>query len=56
VNKDGEVIWSATDLSSTESYKTSRDIAADEGNKGTALEKIAARTAERIVSRMLSNF
>nr|NJM01165.1 LptE family protein [Desulfobacula sp.] len=56
VNKDGEVIWSAMDLSSTESYKTSRDMAADEGNKGTALEKIAARTAERIVSRMLSNF
>ena len=56
VNKDGEVIWSAMDLSSTESYKTSQDKAADEGNKGTALEKIAARTAERIVSRMLSNF
>jgi hypothetical protein len=28
----------------------------DEGNKGTALEKIAERSAERIVSRMLSNF
>ena len=56
VNKDGEVIWSAVNLSSTESYTTSRDIAADEGNKGTALEKIATRSAERIVSRMLSNF
>ena len=56
VNKDGKVIWSAMDLSSTESYATSQDKAADEGNKGTALEKIATRSAERIVSRMLSNF
>ncbi len=56
VNKDGEVIWSAINLSSNESYTTSQDKAADEGNKGTALEKIAARSAERIVSRMLSNF
>ncbi|MFA5903915.1 MAG: LPS assembly lipoprotein LptE [Desulfobacula sp.] len=56
VNKDGEIIWSATDLSSSESYKTSQDKAADEGNKGTALEKIATRSAERIVSGLLSNF
>lgn len=56
VNKEGEVIWSAMNLSSTESYTTSQDTAADEGNKGTALEKIATRSAERIVSRMLSNF
>ena len=56
VNKEGEVIWSALDLSSSEAYKTSQDMAADEGNKGTALEKLATRSAERIVSRMLSNF
>jgi outer membrane lipopolysaccharide assembly protein LptE/RlpB len=56
LNKEGEVIWSAMDLSSAESYITSQDKASDEGNKGTALEKIATRSAERIVSRMLSNF
>ncbi len=56
VNKEGEVIWSAADLSSGESYKTSQETIADEGNKRTALEKIATRSAERIVSRMLSNF
>ena len=56
VNKAGEVIWSATDLSSNEAYKTSQDMATDEGNRGTALGKIATRSAERIVSRMLSNF
>lgn len=56
VNKEGEEIWSAMNLRSTESYTTSQDTVADEGNKGTALEKIAARSAERIVSRMLSNF
>lgn len=56
VNKEGEVIWSAVDLSSSEAYKTTRDIVTNEGNKGTALEKIAARSAEKIVSRMLNNF
>jgi|JFJP01.1.fsa_nt_gi outer membrane lipopolysaccharide assembly protein LptE/RlpB len=56
VSKDGEVIWSAMDLRSNESYNASQDRAADESNKGTALEKIAVRSAERVVSRMLSNF
>ena len=56
VNKEGEIIWSVTDLSSSDHYKTSQNIVTDEGNKGTALDKIATRTAERILSRMLSNF
>lgn len=56
VNKEGEVIWSAMDLNSNEAYKTTQDTVTDEGNKGTALEKIAVRSTERIVSRMLNNF
>ncbi len=56
LNKEGEVIWSATDLNSSEAYKTTQDTVTDESNKGTALEKIATRSAERIISRMLSNF
>ena len=56
LSREGEEIWAAKNLSLNESYLVSSDTGIDEANKRTALEKIAARTAESLVSRMLSKF
>jgi outer membrane lipopolysaccharide assembly protein LptE/RlpB len=55
-SREGEEIWAANDLSLDESYLVSSDTGIDDAHKRTALEKIAARTAESLVSRMLSDF
>jgi outer membrane lipopolysaccharide assembly protein LptE/RlpB len=55
-SREGEEIWAANDLSLNESYIVSSDTGIDENNKRTALEKMAARTAESLVSQMLSDF
>jgi len=56
INRDGEVIWSVKDFTWHEEYKVSEDKITDESNKREAVDKIAARTAEKLVSRMLNNF
>lgn len=56
VNKEGEIIWSIKDLTTSSDYRTHPEKVKDEANKSSALEKIAARSAEKIVSRMASNF
>jgi outer membrane lipopolysaccharide assembly protein LptE/RlpB len=53
---DGEILWSVKNLSSTESYSVDAGSVDDEANKQVALEKIALRSAERVVSMMMSNF
>ena len=53
---EGEVLWSVKNLSSTESYAVDSDKVDDEANKREAVEKIALRSAERVVSKMVSNF
>ncbi len=55
-NKDGDVIWSAKNFSSDEDYTVSSDVTADDANKRAAVDKIAIRSAERLVSKMLNNF
>lgn len=56
LNKDGDVIWSVKDFSANEEYTVSKDKITDESNKREAVEKIATRTAEKLISKMLTNF
>lgn len=53
---DGEILWSVKNLSVRESYQVESDKVDDESNKREAIEKIALRSAEKIVSQMISNF
>lgn len=53
---EGEILWSVKNLSSTESYAVDTDKVDDEANKREAVEKIALRSAERVVSQMMTNF
>ncbi len=55
-NKDGDIVWSIKNFSSKEEYTVSSDATADESNKRQAVDKIALRSAERLVSKMLNNF
>lgn len=61
INRDGEVIWSVSDFTSYEDYtistdKISTDKITDEGNKKLAVDKIAIRSAEKLISKMMNNF
>ena len=56
VDKDEQIIWSVKNFTSHEEYKVSEDKVTDESNKRDALDKIALRTAEKLVSRMMNNF
>ena len=56
VDKDEQIIWSVKNFISHEDYKVSEDKVTDESNKRDALDKIALRTAEKLVSRMMHNF
>lgn len=56
IRRDGEVIWSVTDLASYEDYSVSNDKITDESNKKAGVEKIAVRIAEKVVNKMTNNF
>ncbi len=56
IGADGEIIWSVKNFSSTDSYSVAEGTVNDENNKRDAVDKIALRSAERIVSKLLSNF
>lgn len=56
IGLDGEILWSVKNFSSTESYSVDEDTVNDDANKREAVEKIALRSAERLVSQMTSNF
>jgi outer membrane lipopolysaccharide assembly protein LptE/RlpB len=53
---NGDVVWSVKDFTVDEDYTVSADNVTDENNKSKALEEIAEKAAERLVSQMLSNF
>ncbi|MBW2655187.1 MAG: hypothetical protein JRC91_09730 [Deltaproteobacteria bacterium] len=55
-NKDGDVIWSVKNFTSTEEYTVSEDKITDESNKREAVDKIAIRSAEKLISNMMTNF
>ncbi len=56
VGPDDEIIWSVKDFSAKESYTVADDTVNDEANKSEAVDTIAERVAERLVSQMLSSF
>jgi len=56
INRDGEVIWSASDFTSYEDYTVSVDKITDEGNKKVAVDKIAIRSAEKLINKLSNNF
>ncbi|MCP3873687.1 MAG: LptE family protein [Desulfobacteraceae bacterium] len=56
VNKDGDVIWSVKDFASDDNYTVSEDNIIDETSKREAVEKIAERSAEKIISKLLIDF
>ena len=56
INREGEVIWSASDFTSYEDYTVSQDNITDEGNKKVAVDKIAIRSAEKLISKLMNNF
>ncbi|MCG8619372.1 MAG: LPS assembly lipoprotein LptE [Desulfobacterales bacterium] len=53
---DGNILWSVKDFTSSESYTVSSDSEDDQAAKNEAVETIAERVAERLVSLMLSRF
>ncbi len=53
---DGEILWSVKDFSANESYEVAPSTVGDETNKREAVDKIALRSAERLVSQMMNNF
>ncbi len=55
-DKSDTVIWSVKNFSSNDEYTVSDDTIVDDSNKTEAINKISVRTAERLVSKMLSNF
>ncbi len=56
VSKDGGIIWSVADFATHENYTVSENQITDDSNKRQAVEKIAQRTAEKLVSKLLINF
>ncbi len=52
----GNILWSVKDFSAEESYTTNDNSVDDDANKTEAIDTIAKRVAERLVSRMTSNF
>ena len=56
VDSSGEILWSIKKLVSTDDYKVAEDQLSDDANKRSAVEQIASRCAEKIVSRLLINF
>lgn len=56
LDRDGAIIWSVKGVSSDEAYTVSEDAIADETNKREAVDIIADRSAEKVVSKMTANF
>lgn len=56
VNRDGDVIWSVKDFKTNEEYEVSSDQVTDESNIKDAVDEIAERSAEKLISKMMVNF
>jgi len=52
----GATLWSVKNFSATESYQVSNSSVDDEANKRDAVDLIAERVAERLVSQMTNDF
>lgn len=56
VHRDGKIIWSVKNFSSREDYTVEEDKVNDEINKREAVDKIAQRISEKVISQMKTNF
>ena len=56
VDADGKILWSVRGFSAKESYDVQGDVADDQSSIDTAVDEIAQRSAERLVSQMTANF
>lgn len=56
VSSSGDVLLSLKNFAATEDYTVDADKIADEGNKREAVQKIADRSAEKLISRTLVDF
>ncbi|NOX34026.1 MAG: hypothetical protein GXP56_09865 [Deltaproteobacteria bacterium] len=56
IGRDGKTIWSVRNFTSYEDYNVSEDMITDETNRKEAVDKIATRIAEKLISKMLINF
>lgn len=52
----GKILWSVKKFSANESYEVSSDAVDDDANKREAVDLIAERVAERLVSQMTNDF
>ncbi|NWH04775.1 hypothetical protein HXW94_07210 [Desulfobacter latus] len=52
----GKVLWSVKNFSASESYDVSSNTVNDEANKREAVDLIAERVAERLVSQITNDF
>ncbi len=55
-DSEGDILWSVKDFLVKDSYTTDDDAQAENANKSQAVDTIAQRVAERLVSQMLSGF
>ncbi|MFN2357490.1 MAG: LPS assembly lipoprotein LptE [Desulfotignum sp.] len=56
LDTDDDVLWSVSNFSSSESYMVDEDTINDEASINEAIEIIAQRIAQRVVSQMMVNF
>ncbi len=56
VGPGGDIIWSVKNMTSTESYQVDSNKVNDTASKQKAVDKIALRIAERVISQMMNNF
>jgi len=56
LDTDGDVLWSVSNFSSSESFLVDADKINDDANINEAVGIIAQRVAERLVSQMMANF
>lgn len=54
--KDGQVIWSAPNISDYEAYQVTSSREATESNKRRAIESVSKRLSEKAYNRMTDNF
>jgi len=52
----GKILWSVKNFSAIESYEVSNSTVDDDANKREAVDLIAERVAERLVSQMTNDF
>lgn len=53
---DQEILWSVKDFTTSEDYTVQDDEQDDEESRRQAVDEIAERCAERLVSQMMTNF